>query len=236
MTSPVSEFRDIVHLLFRVVHPNSYNNPELHTLLDKIHDVLIRETPPFIPPFEIMRPHEPPTLVIHSDQEAGEVVPNVVVTKEDAEEQSVRNVVVNLRPSAVHMVKTDMSPIDKAILKNLAYSNNLVGTPKVNNVHSTPDLAESDSEDSVGDCTNVEEVKRVEDKEGEESEGEESEVEDEDEESEDEEDDDDDLELLKIKKQKYYYSPSSKRIYEHLEEGYGDCIGTYVDGKIIAKE
>jgi hypothetical protein len=114
MTTPLSEFRDIVHLLFRVVHPDAYHTSDLHSLIDKLHDTLIRDGPPYLPPFDFMLPytHEPPTLVIHPDQEVGEVVPNVIVTKEETDSTSntsasVLNVVVNLQTPLVHAVKVE---------------------------------------------------------------------------------------------------------------------------------
>jgi len=245
MTTPISEFRDIVHLLFRVTHPDAFNSSDLHTLIDKIHDILLRLTPQFLPPFEFMLPpprQEPPTLVIHSDIEASEVIPNVVVTKEEPEKTSVRNIVINLQSPVVHAVKleakecTTTSDVDdETIEATTATATNIAEAADDDTEEDTTAAAADDDmeEDTMAETAETDEEDQEDEEEEEEDEEDEEDGE---EEEEEEEEEDEDLELLKIKKQKYYFSPSSKRIYEFLDKGYGDCIGTYVDGKIIPKE
>jgi len=179
--------------------------------------------------------------VIHPDQEVGEVVPNVVVTKEEAE--TVRNVVVNIQPPLVHAVKVGAAT-DKAIMKTVIQDIDAESS-------GTPDADTEEEEEAASVVSEVEDDVVSEAA----SEAEDDMVEDTDEADiadtaeeaveteeaveaaeEEEEEEDDDLEILKIKKGRYYFSPSSKRIYEYLEGGYGDCLGTFVDGKIIPKE
>jgi hypothetical protein len=282
MNHSLSEFRDIVVLLFRVVRNDAYQSHDLNMLVNKIHDVLAsaeESTPVYLPiheprsSMEFQDTSTPPTLVIHPDQDVGEIVPNVVVTKE---EPDFRNLVVNL-PAVVKAVKMEtaaptptpmVSPVtaalpgppslmtttykldsDVAILKDLALdeSDSEVeesedeGEVMIEDADIADDTDEEpDAEDEEVEDEEVEEAEEEEETaEAEEEEAEEEEETEEAEEAEDEEaeeaEEDDDLELLKIKKQRYYWSPSSTRIYEFLEEGYGDCLGTYVDGKIIPK-
>ena len=281
MNHSLSEFRDIVVLLFRVVRNDAYQSHDLNMLVNKIHDVLAsveESTPVYLPiceprsPIEFQDASTPPTLVIHPDQDVGEIVPNVVVTKE---EPDFRNLVVNL-PAVVKAVKMEPAaptptPMVSPVTVALPGPPSLMGTTYKldSDVAILKDLARDDSEAEVEESEDEgevmiedadiaddtdEEEPDVEDEEVEDEDAEEAEEEEETEEAEEEEEteeaeeaeeaedeeaeeeeEDDDLELLKIKKQRYYWSPSSKRIYEFLEEGYGDCLGTYVDGKIIPK-
>jgi hypothetical protein len=282
MNHSLSEFRDIVLLLFRVVRNDAYQSHDLNILVNKIHDVLAsveESTPVYLPiceprsPIEFQDTSTPPTLVIHPDQDVGEIVPNVVVTKE---EPDFRNLVVNL-PAVVKAVKMEATPTpmtspvnvvlpgppslmattykldsDVAILKDLARDDSEAEVEEsedegevmiedadiADDTDEEPDVEDEEVEDEE-DEEDEEEVEAEEEEEAEDEEAEEEEETEEVEEAEDEEEEeaeeDDDLELLKIKKQHYYWSPSSMRIYEFLEEGYGDCLGTYVDGKIIPK-
>ncbi len=92
MTSSLSNFRDIVQLIHRVVRPDALHSHDLRALIDKIHDTLSTSSgcdcEPIVikaEPFrDLLRPPTPPTLVIHSDQEVVEVLPNVVLSIEDA--------------------------------------------------------------------------------------------------------------------------------------------------------
>ena len=256
MTTSLSNFRDIVQLIHRVVRPDALHSHDLRALIDKVHDVLSSsydtgcDCEPIVikaEPFsELLRPPTPPTLVIHADQEVGEVIPNVVVTKEEPEIREVRNLIVNL-PAVVQAVKLETPRAvppssDAAILKDLALDmgdeDEVDDEPDVSDIESVPESVPIDDDEAASEAESVEEDDATEDDadtDMDEEEEAEEEEEEEAEEEEEEEEEDDDLELLKIKKQRYYWSPSSKRIYEHLEEGYGDCIGTYEDGKIIPK-
>ena len=61
--------------------------------------------------------------------------------------------------------------------------------------------------------------------------GEEREVEDEEVEEEEEES----MEVIKIGKKKYYCGETSRQIFVYLnDEESGDCLGKYVDGKIVS--
>ena len=229
MTTPLSQFRDLTCLLFRVVDPQA-RFEDVDRLVHKLHDVLSEGAstprPAFFEPVfmqELMRPPTPPTLVIHPDQKATPIPP-ADVQRSEPEPSTVRNVVVNLPPTTVHAVK--LGSEDASILKDLKRDEDSVATPDYDDEEEASDSEKDDvtvdSEDEGGtDETDGE------------TEDEASVEEETEEEQEDEEDED--IELLKIKKDKYYWSPTSKRVYEYLEEGYGDCIGTYVDGKIKPK-
>ena len=239
MTSALSNFRDIVQLLHRVVRPEALHSRDLHALVDKIHDALSKDEgcgcgpePVRVDAFpfsELLRPPTPPTLVIHPEQDVGEIVPNVIVTKEEPESPQIRNVVVSA-PTLVHAVKLDAPapPKPTPVLTALA-------TPVSDTaiLHDLKRDDESDDEDDVSAIEPVDEDTPTATSDAEESDNDEES--DDEEADEDEEEEDDDLELKVIKKQRYYWSPSSKRIYECLEEGYGDCLGTYDGGKIIPK-
>jgi hypothetical protein len=252
MTHALSNFRDIVHLLHAVVRPEALNSRDLHLLVDKIHDSLYKgddcgcgpcgQEPIRVDAFpfsELLRPPTPPTLVIHPEQDVGEIVPNVIVTKEEPESPQIRNVVVSA-PTFVHAVKLDSpappkpTPVLKAITPPPS------DAAILHDLHCDDDDVEDDTESVINpideDTPTATSVADASDDETDSIASEEAEEEDEEaEEEEAEEEEDEDLELKVIKKQHYYWSPSSKRIYECLEEGYGDCLGTYDGGKIIPK-
>lgn len=244
MTSALSNFRDIVQLLHRVVRPDVLHSHDLQALVDKIYDALSKADdcgcgpcePIRVEPFpfsELLRPPTPPTLVIHPEQDAGEIIPNVIVTKEEPEVPEIRNVVVSA-PTFVHAVKLDSPappkptpvltaiacpPSDVAILHDLHRDEEEDDVSTIKSIGDDTPTATSEAEASEDESMMDEMEEEAEDEEEEEV----------------EEEEDDDLELKMIKKQNYYWSPSSKRIYECLEEGYGDCLGTYDGGKIIPK-
>jgi hypothetical protein len=181
--------------------------------------------------------------VIHPEQEVGEIVPNVVVTKEEPEVHEIRNVVIQApvlkssmqTPQPTPVLAAHTAPSDAAILSDLhrddeeddeaddASAIEPVGTPTATSEEEAE--AEAEAEPDVESDSESEEEPDSES---------ESESESEDEEEEEEEEDED-LVLKVIKKQRYYWSPSSHRIYECLEEGYGDCLGTYDGSKITPK-
>jgi hypothetical protein len=136
-------------------------------------------------------------------------------------------------------VKLAEAPSDSAILENLKQD---TAEDMTEDTASTPDvgLDEEDDVDEDDVCSTSSSEPDEEDDEDEEEEEEDSDEEDDEEEQEEpakveDEEEVEDIEEIKIKKVVYYWSPSSKRVYEHLDEGYGDCIGTYVDGKIVPK-
>jgi hypothetical protein len=243
MTTPLSNYRDIACLLFRVVDPHARFS-DMDRLLHKLHDVLAEGDesirPPFLEPMfvqDLLRPPTPPTLVIHPDQKAEEICATDIIIKPEPEHSTVRNVVVNIPPSTIHAVKLS-DPSDSLILAELKRGNedetDIVSEPDVEDADEDEDedevcstnASESDEEDEVEDEEEEEEV----DEEEEEEEEKEEEAE-----EEEEEEAEEDIALLKIKKEKYYWSPSSKRVYEYQEEGYGEFIGTFIDGKIVPK-
>lgn len=253
MTTPLSQFRDLTCLLFRVVDPQA-RFEDVDRLVHKLHDVVsdgaTTPRPAFLEPLfmhECLRPPTPPTLVIHPDQKAEPIPPADIVVKPEAEPGSVRNVIVNLPPTTVHAVKlgSKESTKDNAILKDL--KRDTEDTEDEESV-ATPDDDEEDEEDeeeddvpstvSSEDDDDAEDDAEDDDAEDDDAEGDDDDAEDddaEDDDAEESETEEEDITLLKIKKDKYYWSPTSKRVYEYLETGYGDCIGTYVDGKIVPK-
>jgi hypothetical protein len=225
MTTPLSNYRDIVSLLFRVVDPQARFS-DVDRLLHKLHDVLSEgesARPPFLEPMfvqELLRPPTPPTLVIHPDQKAEEITAPEIVVK--PEPSTVRNLVVNLPPATVHAVKLGPVPSDSAILAELK-KDSAEEEDDDDETASTPDVGDEDEEeeDACSSDSESEPASDEEDDSDQEDEGEEEE---------------DDIEEITIKKVKYYWSPSSKRVYEHKgEEGYGDLVGTYVDKKLVLK-
>jgi len=239
MTTALSNFRDIVHLIHRVARPDALHSMDLHILINKIHDALAREdccSPLRVESFpyhELLRPPTPPTLVIHPDQEMGEIVPNVIVTKEEPVVHEIRNVVIQApRPTPIFAAAS--TPCDAAILSDLHRDYEEADNESVIERVDTPTATSLEEDVIEPDADSESDIEPESDTESE-SDDDEEDDEVEEEEEEEEEDEDEDLELLKIKKQKYYWSPSSRRIYECLEEGYGDCIGTYDGSKIIPK-
>ena len=254
MTSALSNFRDIVQLLHRVVRPDALHSRDLHALVDRIHDSLYKGddcgygrcgTSPMrmdsFPFSELLRPPTPPTLVIHPEQDVGEIVPNVVVTKEDPEVPEVRNVVVTAPPALIHAVKLDAptapkpTPVLAALVSpssDLAILHDLRRDDEEEDDVSVIESINDDTPTATSDVEEDDAESTVSSEEDEEAEEDEEEAEEE-QEQEQEQEEDEDLELKVIKKQRYYWSPSSKRIYEYLEEGYGDCLGTYDGSKII---
>jgi len=243
MTTPLSNYRDIVSLLFRVADPQARFS-DMDRLLHKLHDVLSEAEestrPPFLEPMfvrDLLRPPTPPTLVIHPDQKAEEITANEIVVK--PEPSTDRITIVVPPPTAFHVVKLAEAPSDSAILENLKQDTEEDTTE---DTASTPDvgLDEEDDVDEDDVCSTSSSEPNEEDDEDEEEEEEDSDEEDDEEEQEEpakveDEEEVEDIEEIKIKKVVYYWSPSSKRVYEHLDKGYGDCIGTYVDGKIVPK-
>jgi hypothetical protein len=255
MTTPLSNYRDIVCLLFRVADPQARFS-DMDRLLHKLHDVLSEAEestrPPFLEPMfvrDLLRPPTPPTLVIHPDQKAEEITATEIVAK--PEPSTVRNHVVNLPPTAFHVVKLAEAPSDSAILENLKQD---TAEDMTEDTASTPDvgLDEEDDVDEDDVCsTSSSEPDEEDDEEEEEDDVEEEdnaeedndEEEDEEDEEEDEEakeleqqaEDEKDMALIKIDKVKYYWSPTSKRVYEYTKNGYDNLIGTYVGGKIVPK-
>ncbi len=69
-SAALSEYRNIVRLLFRVVDPDHYKSKDLDALLDRIHDILQTSDPvkPMTFIEDVIRPPTPPTLIIHPDQ------------------------------------------------------------------------------------------------------------------------------------------------------------------------
>ncbi len=276
MTTPLSNYRDIVSLLFRVADPNCRFS-DMDRLLHKLHDVLSEESarPPFLEPMfvrDLLRPPTPPTLVIHPDQKAEEITANEIVVK--PEPSTDRITIVVPPPTAFHVVKLAEAPSDSAILENLKQdteedmTEDTASTPDVgldeedddeeevcSTSSSEPDEEdeEDDAEEDDAEEDNAEEDSDKEEDEEEDEEDEEDEEEEEDEkEEEDEEDeeeeedeeakelkqqaeDEKDMALIKIDKVKYYWSPTSKRVYEYTKNGYDNLIGTYVGGKIVPK-
>lgn len=245
MTTALSNFRDIVHLIHRVVRPDALHSMDLHILVNKIHDAVSREdccSPLRVESFpyhELLRPPTPPTLVIHPDQEMGEIVPNVIVTKEEPAVHEIRNVVIQA-PRPTPLFAGAATPCDAAILIDLHRDYEEADAESLIERADTPTATSQEEDDIEPDADSESDVEPDSDDDSEsDDESESDEEEDEEDEAKEEvaeeEDEDEDLQLLKIKKQKYYWSPSSHRIYECLEEGYGDCIGTYDGSKIIPK-
>jgi hypothetical protein len=244
MTSPLSQFRDLTCLLFRVVDPHA-RFEDVDRLVNKLHDILSdgasTPRPAFLEPLfvqELLRPPTPPTLVIHPDQKA-EPIPPADIIRPEPESSTVRNFVYN-SPAIVHAVKLESSvkSEDIEILKDLKDDTDSVTTPDDQDVDVEDEVddvedAEADSDEEV-ESDSDEEVES--DEEEEEAEVEEEEEDEEAEKEEEEEEEEEDIELLKIKKDKYYWSPTSKRVYEYLEKGYGDCIGIFMNGKIEPKK
>ena len=154
---------------------------------------------------------EPPTLVIHHD-----VSPHVVVTKED---------------SSVKMIQ--LSPINEVMR-----SMDLSGAHAIRSCMDMTSLRiPSTGSDADDECESVEveEEEEVEEVEEEVEEVEEEVEEEELEEEEVEEEEEESMEVIKIGKKKYYCGETSRQIFVYLnDEESGDCLGKYVDGKIVS--
>jgi hypothetical protein len=256
MSSSLSEFREIVRLLFRVVDPAKTQSADLSLLLDRIHDLLqaqaqIPDRGRFIDAFVadsiIERPPTPPTLVIHPDiggaVTAEEIIPNVIVTKSEPEEKTVtvsapstaskpapQNIVVTRPiPTAAAPAKT----LDSAIFKSLKQDEDSDDDSDDSDSVRSPDI--EDEEDSDMEPSDDEELSEEEPSDDEEEEEEPDDVEEEEEDDEAyDEDRDGEMSILKIKKERYWLTSKNNKVFEYQDGAYGDCIGTYKDGKIVS--
>ncbi len=181
-----------------------------------------------------------PTLVIHPDTNV-----DVVVTKEDpVAKNEVKNIYVN---SVVHPVVKAVA-IGKpkpAEVINVVEDDATVDMDADNEAEEDQDM-EVEAEEAEDEEVEVEEEAEEEEaeeeeaeeeeaEEAEEEEAEEEEAEEEvEEEEEAEEEDDEAMEVVKIGKKNYFVGEHSKLVYVYInDEEAGDCLGKYVNGKIV---
>jgi cobalamin biosynthesis protein CobT len=89
--------------------------------------------------------------------------------------------------------------------------------------------AEAEVDDEETEAEEEEEEEEVEEKADDEAEAEEAEAE-----AEEAEEEEESMEMIKIGKKKYFVGESSKSVYVFInDEEAGDCLGKYVDGKIV---
>ena len=259
------QFRDFASLLFRVANtgPNHIGNAHsfhsdvdrlltMHMLVLEERDTLSMDSYRPIPIHfgvgsendninefcarEIMRPPTPPTLVIHHDQRGEEIVPNVVVTKDEPEIKTVvvKNAVVN---NAV--ISEEDNDDDSAIVRdlNLGDGDDIESVVPEESEHEATE-AEEEVEEAEEEVEEAEEEVEEAEEEVEEAEEEVEEAEEEVEEAEEEvEEEEEGMEIIKVKKKTYFCGEHSKKVYEYIDdESAGDCLGVLKDGRIVPLE
>ena len=238
--SSLSQFRDIVSLLFRVVDFKA-DMEDVDSLLLKISNLLEEDDASIshqekalkkhianvFLAGELLNPPTPPTLRIHPDSQEEEImVPNVVVTKAEPETKNVSvlgNLIVNL-PS-MHVVpqkkgKEKKKEEDAEIMKALR-------AEEEEEVEAEEEAEEAEVEEEAEEAEEVEEVEEVEAEE----EAEEAEAEKEVEAEEEAEEEEEAMDVIKIKKRKYFVGERSRKVYEYIDDETAgeECLGTYDD-------
>ena len=169
-----------------------------------------------------------PTLVIHPESNV-----DVVVTKEEpVVKNEIKNVYVNsVIPSVVQATVIASKQTSDVI--GLVDDNDTVEVDEEEGeveVEEEEEEVEAEEEEEV----EVEEEEEVEAEEEEEEEVEAEEEEEEVEAEEEEEEEEEAMEVVKIGKKNYFVGETSKMVYVYVnDEEAGDCLGKYVDGKIV---
>ena len=151
----------------------------------------------------------PPTLIIHND-----VSPQIVVTKEESAEK----VIQVSQVSQVSQVP----------------SNNLVIETSGSDADNEEDIEADEEAEEAEEAEEEADEPEAEEEEDEEAEAE-AEAEEEAEEEEEEEEEDESMEVIKIGKKLYFLGENSQKVFIYLnDEEAGECLGKYVNGKIVA--
>ena len=252
MSSSLRDYYEVVRLLFRIVDYDANMRlvdeilERLQSMLDErdtlerkyaalsgemsrmlTESILVREYGAAESPLPSADSKETHTLIIHPSQHEEDLVPNVIVTKVDEGEIPVIATVVMSASGAPSLVVTEIAGTGDAV---------------------EGDVEEEEEEDAVAenvDDGEVEEAVEAEEEEAEEEAEEEEEVEEAVEEEEEEveeeeveeeaaEEEDEGMEVITIKKKKYFCGETSKKVYVYVdEESAGDCLGVFKDGKIV---
>ena len=191
---------------------------------------------------DILPIHDPPHLIIHPLNEPGEdVIPNVVVTKDEHSEAS--SVIEPVEADDVHtqVVAVEADEEEANQLED-ADADEDADEAAEEEADEDADADEEADEEAV-EADEAEEEADEEAVEAEEEadedadaveEAEEKADEDADEEADNAEEEDDDFDIEKIGKKKYFIGKPTNRVYVFVsEEEYGDCIGKLENGKIV---
>jgi hypothetical protein len=164
----------------------------------------------------------PPTLIIHND-----VSPQIVVTKEESAEKVIQVSQVSQVPSNNLVIETSGSDADNE--EDIEADEEAEEAEAAEEEADEPEAEEEEDEEAEAEAEADEEEPEAEEEEPE------AEDEEEAEEEEEEEEEDESMEVIKIGKKLYFVGEHSQKVFIYLnDEEAGECLGKYVNGKIVA--